>query len=383
MIPITTIPVGRRDLERFLNGEAGSRERLASTFKRMFCVDHVLFFNSGRTALMTALQEAAKHGDRICLPAYTCPILFDVILSSGMQPVPVDVEYETMSFGKELAEAAKKEITGVVAVHLFGDPISMQATRDAIARETFLIEDCAQSLGAFADSSPVGTQGDYSIFSFGIGKTITAGIGGALASRGEVRSDVQGKSLRDTSSAFFNLFSMLVGSRPATYSIAYPILKALREKSDEGQAIRISRKIPYRFAPNRLPEGCCRVLITQLAALDEVIEQRRKHARMLTDLLSDNQLRFGLSRQALEQSSTFTRYVVRVPSSTRTPIMRALNKGGFEAEVPYPSLARFLPSYGEFPTTKRLLVESLALPVHGGMSENDVQRMAMIIRRAR
>lgn len=385
MIPITTLPIDSAELCEFIPARlTGRRDTLDSLFHLRFGLTNVLFLNSGRAALSVALKHVQKVSNKVLLPAFTCPVLFETIQSAGLTPLPIDVEYETLDFGNGLAEKAESDIAGVIAVHLFGDPVHVSETRQIIGDKPLLIEDCAQSLGAVVDSSPVGSEGDFSIFSFGIGKTITGGIGGALASQTSLSPRiVKQERATDGVVALLNLFSMWLGANPEAYSIAYPFLNFFRERKNQSQTRRVLSSTPIQIQPRQLPEASRRVLVSQLKKLDKIIDERRRHARILTELLHDGQAEFGLSRQASEGSSSFTRYVIRVPSYSRFAIRNALLKNGFESEAPYEGLLRLLPSYGEFPNALRLLGESLTLPIHGKISDDDLHLISNVVCRVR
>jgi len=72
----------------------------------------------------------------------------------------------------------------LIASHLHGElqPLT-QLERWCAARGIWLIQDACQALGASIDSRPLGQFGDATIFSFGGGKTVSAGRGGAWCTR--------------------------------------------------------------------------------------------------------------------------------------------------------------------------------------------------------
>jgi hypothetical protein len=79
-----------------------------------------------------------------------------------------DIEESTFNLDPAALEAAITPRTkGVVVVHLFGLPARMDEIM-AIARRhgLFVIEDCAQAVGASYKGTPVGLLGDAGTFSF-------------------------------------------------------------------------------------------------------------------------------------------------------------------------------------------------------------------------
>jgi len=79
----------------------------------------------------------------------------------------------------------------IVAVHLYGLPANMPEIMQ-IAEEhgIFVLEDCAQSIGAMVNSKLAGTFGDISVFSFHSHKNIsTLGEGGMISTNNKVWAD--------------------------------------------------------------------------------------------------------------------------------------------------------------------------------------------------
>ncbi len=69
----------------------------------------------------------------------------------------------------------------VLPTHLHGTPAVLAELRQvADTARVLLVEDCAMAQGAQQHGVPVGTVGDVAIFSFGLGKVVSAGFGGAV-----------------------------------------------------------------------------------------------------------------------------------------------------------------------------------------------------------
>jgi dTDP-4-amino-4,6-dideoxygalactose transaminase len=106
----------------------------------------------------------------------------------GATPVFADIEAGTLNLDPEkLAAAVTPRTKGIIVVHLFGQPARMNEIM-AVARRhnLFVIEDCAQAVGAHYRGTPVGTIGDVGTFSFYPTKNLGGcGEGGAFVSRRE------------------------------------------------------------------------------------------------------------------------------------------------------------------------------------------------------
>lgn len=140
--------------------------------------------NQARAGLLIALKSLPiSPGDEVIVQSFTFQGVIDAILDAGGQPVlidnsPADLNADVGAIEKSVTEKTKV----IIATHLFGVPCDIDAI-SSLARENgcYVIEDCAQCLGAAFGGKGVGTFGDMSIFSFNYEKHMTTGQGGILA----------------------------------------------------------------------------------------------------------------------------------------------------------------------------------------------------------
>jgi dTDP-4-amino-4,6-dideoxygalactose transaminase len=150
-----------------------------------------LGLNSGTSPLHVACMVAGfGPGDEVIVPPFTFIASAWGPVYVGARPVFADIEERTFNIDPAALEAAITPRTkGVVVVHLFGLPARMDEIMEvARKRGLFVIEDCAQAVGARYKGTPVGLIGDVGTFSFYPTKNLGGcGEGGALVSR---RADV-------------------------------------------------------------------------------------------------------------------------------------------------------------------------------------------------
>lgn len=149
----------------------------------------VLAMNSGTAPLHVACMIAGfQPNDEVITPPFTFISTAWGINYVGAKPVFADVEEGTFNLDPaKLAAAITPRTKGIIVVHLFGQPARMDEIM-AIARQhnLFVIEDCAQAVGASYLGVPVGTLGDVGTFSFYPTKNLGAcGEAGAFVSRHE------------------------------------------------------------------------------------------------------------------------------------------------------------------------------------------------------
>ena len=160
----------------------------------------VLGMNSGTSPLHIACMIAGfGPGDEIITTPFTFISSAWGISYVGATPVFADIEEGTFNIDPaKIAAAITPRTKGIVVVHLFGQPARMDEIM-AIARQhnLFVIEDCAQAVGAsyisaHGGTTPVGLIGDCGTFSFYPTKNLGGcGEGGAFVSR---REEVQTKA---------------------------------------------------------------------------------------------------------------------------------------------------------------------------------------------
>ena len=139
----------------------------------------MLLTDSGTAALYLAFRGVAAikgAGGRVAVPAWCCPSVPQAALQAGLIPVPVDLDPDTLAYAHASLAAAQAQAGGlaaVVLVHFFG----MAAPRpESGCGGALFIRDCAQDF----DYRPDPAYPCPCIYSFGRGKALNAGHGGAL-----------------------------------------------------------------------------------------------------------------------------------------------------------------------------------------------------------
>lgn len=160
---------------------------------------HGVALNSGTDALHLALRALdIGPGDEVITTPFTFVATTEAIGIVGATPVFVDIDPRTFNMDPELIEAAITPRTrAILPVHLYGHPAPMDRIME-IARKhkLYVIEDCAQAIGATFEGKFVGTIGDFGAFSFFPSKNLGAyGDGGMLLTNDAALAD-RARSLR-------------------------------------------------------------------------------------------------------------------------------------------------------------------------------------------
>jgi dTDP-4-amino-4,6-dideoxygalactose transaminase len=175
------------DATRFCLGK--DVEDFEKSFGATLGYPRVLGMNSGTSPLHVACMLAGfGPGDEVITTPFTFISSAWGINYVGATPVFADIEEGTFNLDPaKLVAAITPRTRGIVVVHLFGQPARMDEIM-AIARQhkLFVIEDCAQAVGAKYKGTPVGLIGDVGTFSFYPTKNLGGcGEGGAFVAREE------------------------------------------------------------------------------------------------------------------------------------------------------------------------------------------------------
>jgi dTDP-4-amino-4,6-dideoxygalactose transaminase len=161
----------------------GSRIRLDTSASTDFSRrSDVRLYASGTAALAAALHSVGRVAGttRVAVPAYGCPALVAAALHAGMKPILIDLGADSPFPSKATLEASLSgERATVVHVNFLGLPPSApsQGACEGNGAATYHIYDCCQGWpagGACPDWAHA------AVVSFGRGKPITLGNGGAL-----------------------------------------------------------------------------------------------------------------------------------------------------------------------------------------------------------
>lgn len=304
--------------------------------------------NSGTSGQHLGLLAAGVgEGDEVIVPSFTFAATGNSVALTGATPVFVDIEPKYFSLDPTaVREAITPRTKGIMPVHLYGHPFLVDEM-ESIAKEFGLAiyEDAAQAHGASWNGRPVGTIGDFAMFSLYPTKNMTSGEGGMVSC--------------------------------ATEEIARNV-RLLRNQGMERQYE--NEVIGFNARMTDIHAAIGRV---QLSKVNGWTEQRQRNAALLNVGLSDID-GVHLPQTALGAVHVYHQYTIRVDPAERDRMQLALREEhGVGTGVYYPipshrlpSLSRFAP-IGELPETDRASLEVLSLPVHPSLHANDIERIIL------
>ena len=152
---------------------------------------HAAAMTSGTGAIHLALKAAGVgEGDIVFCPTLTFSATANPIIYQNATPVFIDSDYETWNMDPKALEAAFEKygdkVKAVLVVHLYGLSADIDKIMEICSRyNVTVIEDAAESLGAYYKGKHTGTFGELGVFSFNGNKIITTSGGGMLVSDDE------------------------------------------------------------------------------------------------------------------------------------------------------------------------------------------------------
>ncbi len=211
-------------------------DRFESQLCTLLGVDHCILGGSGRSLLCRLLNELWKKDeykrDEVMIPGYTCYTVAASVVRAGLKIRAYDVEPETLNPSMDSIQNSMSDKTfAIIGQHLFGIPSSLDGLKDfAREKSLYFIEDAAQALGGKWKQYSLGTTGDFGLYSFGRGKPLPIGEGGALIGRdGDILKKVE---ITRNSFGYINILkaaAVQVLSQPFIYGFAEALPLGLGE----------------------------------------------------------------------------------------------------------------------------------------------------------
>lgn len=362
-------------------GAARARAEVTATLGERFGCRDLLLSDSGTSALTLALRAGAQRAPGpVALPAYCCYDIATAADGAGVQVLLYDLDPATLGPDLPTLRAALEQgARTVVVAHLYGIPADLGAVRSLASRyDALLIEDAAQGAGAAWDGRPLGSLGSLGVLSFGRGKGVTAGRGGALLANDDAGSAalaaVRDRLLPGSTSATepIALLAQWLLARPSLYAIpaSLPFL---------GLGETVYRRPRETRGMSAFALG---VLRRTLPSADGEAAARRAHAERLLERSGGAGKNLEAVRPPAGAVPGYLRLPVLAQDASRTRLSSdAARRLGIMPGYPgtLADLAGFsvrdLNGSAGFPGARRLVASLFTLPTHGLLSERDLRAL--------
>ena len=295
-------------------------QREPANFSKSLCnylnVDHCILGESARVLLFKVLEVLKEQGngtrDEVLIPGYTCYSVAAAAAKAGLKISVYDLDPFTLqpdadSFRKSLSE---KTLAAVVQ-HLFGVTAPVEELKQlAHQHGAHLIEDAAQALGKGNGILPPGTTGDFGLFSFGRGKPLPMGAGGALVSTNQYHV-LDAIQLVSGSNGF--KLSILYA---ATQFVSKPYLYWIPEMLPLGLGETV---FDPGFKVEAMPNALEAMLVKGLPSLDRLNQHRKEISNSYSEAVDPK-------RQLINpgQATSIIRFPVILPNGSLTKELKRL-----------------------------------------------------------
>lgn len=139
--------------------------------------------NSCTAALHVSLVAAGiGPGDEVLTTAMTFCATANAVIHAGAEPVPVDIDPETLNIDPaDIEHRITPKTKAIIPVHFAGRACDMDRLM-AIAKKhnLMIIEDCAHAIETEWHGQKAGTFGEFGCFSFYVTKNVATGEGGMV-----------------------------------------------------------------------------------------------------------------------------------------------------------------------------------------------------------
>ena len=282
-----------------------------------------------------------KDGDEVIVPSNTYIASILAISQNNLVPILVEPDINTYLIDpSKIEEKITSKTKAILPVHLYGQTCEMDKI-NKIAKKYNLkvIEDSAQSHGAYFQDKRSGNLGDASGFSFYPGKNLGAlGDGGAVTTNDE--------ELANTIKALGNY-----GSHKK-YENLY---KGVNSRLDEMQAAMLRVKLRY---------------------LDNEVEKRRDIANYYLENIKNENIILPVVRA--EDNHVWHLFVIR--TKNRDVLQKYLLDNGVKTLIHYPIPPHKQNAYKEwnnesYPVSEQIHDEVMSLPISGVQSFEDTKKI--------
>jgi dTDP-4-amino-4,6-dideoxygalactose transaminase len=329
----------------FIMGEAV--ERFETEYAAYIGSRHAIGVGTGLSAIELALRAFdVGPGDEVITPANTFIATVLAIMAVGATPVFVDVDAATYGIdARAIGAAITSRTRAVVPVHLYGQPVDLDAVTAVARRHNLvLIEDAAQAHGARYDGQRTGSFGDAAAFSFYPSKNLGALGDGGMITTSDDRAAARLRLLRN------------YGQRVKYYHA----VAGTNSRLDTLQAAVLSIKLPH---------------------LDGWNASRRAHAAAYTARLGT---RVQTPVAAANVEHIYHLYVIQ--TAERQVLEQRLKARQIHTGIHYPVPAHLQEACaplgyeaGDFPVTEAAASRILSLPMFAELTERQIEHVADVV----
>lgn len=340
--------------------------RLVAEFEKMYAdhigttVDHVISTNCCSEGLFSSMHLCGiEPGDEVIVPTTSFVGAGNAVCANGSKLVLCDVDPRTLNARLEdIEKAVTSKTKAILLLHYGGVPCDMDPIMDFANSEGIkVIEDCAAGVWSKYKGRALGTDGDMAMWSFDAMKILVCGDGAMLYFKDPEVREKADKWL------YFGLeaksgYENSVAQKWWEYDISSFGHRAIMNDITAAMAIEQLKKLPSFMQKRKAVHD----------AYDEG----------LNDL---DWIDLPLPLENGSRSSYYF-YHIQVTNGKRDELARYLRERGVYTTYRYFPLHR-VAHYGvsgSFPNADYAADNTLCLPIHQGLTDNEVDSIIEIIK---
>lgn len=338
---------GLRDV--FKSGWIGlgpKTELFEKEFAKYIGCKYVVGLNSATAALDLSLKLLdINHGDEVIVPTMTFVSTAHVVKYNLAEPIFADVDQNMLIDMEDIKRKITIRTKAIIPVHYSGRAVDMDRLK-VIAGDIPIIEDAAHAAGSLYKWNKCGKLGTIGCFSFHAVKNLAMGDGGAITTDDKGIYE-RAKKLR------------WLGIDKSTWA-----------RSDQNKNYWWEYSVAEIGLKCHMNDISASIGLVQLSKLDQMNLRRRQIAEKYTDGLSSKVKTPTMDTNSSESSW----HIYCIKCKQRDKLSVYLKDKGIMTGVHYKPIHLYK-CYGnipDLPNAERYFEEILSLPMHPGLTDNDV-----------
>jgi dTDP-4-amino-4,6-dideoxygalactose transaminase len=331
-------------------------EEFESKFSNYNNCRYTIGVGSGTDALILALRSlGVGPGDEVIVPANTFIATAIAATHVGADVVFSDVNPDTYLMDESVESYITNKTKVIIPVHLYGNTVYMPKIMQIAKKyDLYVIEDCAQAIGAKIDGKSVGTFGHAGCFSFYPAKNL-----GGLGQGGAVITNIE--SISNDVRSLGNV-GRTDGSWYGYDKVGY------NSRLDSINALFLTECLNY---------------------IDIWNDKRKNVALMYKSFLCSEDKTYRINENILLPhvdkgcDHVYHLYEIRTEEKeTRNKLLNFLKENGIGAALHYPITCNNQPiynGYGSFNIAEGLADTLLSIPMHPYLSSKEVRKVSNCI----
>ena len=300
-----------------------------------FSKQNSLLTRNGTTAIWLLLMALGLKQKKIVVPSNICFVVNSAIILSNNFVHFIDIDDNYSLDPNKLKKLEDEDIGAIIYPHMYGNIGKIEEIVSLAKKNNWIIiEDVCQALGSTKDGKSAGSFSDYAVSSFGIGKIIDVGIGGALSTNSDKiyyeaikinnRLQFYDKKLDIASRDFSMKYNSLVNNfddKEFLHRTGEPLIRAFKD-------VFINKLNLNKYPIKKLED--------EFKNLNSTVEIRNNNATLFQNILDVNYI----TPLVHNEGSTYWRQNILV-SKERDQLLDFLKNNGIKASKYFPSIDKY------------------------------------------